>query len=49
MKKYLYQKKNYLLEEINKLLTIQTEVNSIKNNELNNNLLYEKKAKKRYK
>ena len=45
----LLEKKNYLLEEINNLLTIQKELNSIKDNELKHNLLYEKKAKKRKK
>ena len=45
----LLEKKNYLLEEINNLLTIQKELNSIKDNELKHNLLYEKKVKKRKK
>ena len=45
----LLEKKIYLLEEINNLLTIQKELNSIKDNELKHNLLYEKKVKKRKK
>ena len=38
-----------MLKEINNLLTIQKELNNIKDNELKHNLLYEKKVKKRKK